>query len=924
MIHYRRAIAMLVVLIANAAIATTCQGRPGGSRKYQMKKLLITLLVLFSLCSPASAASYTVCNSGCNYTTIAAAIVAVTNGTANTITVKSPYSANERVTVNKAGASDSSRLVIIADAGYTPVTKGFSVTSDYVTVNGFEMTSCGASVCAIAAADYVSFLNNNIHGSDGSGYSYECGTDDSDTFRDYVVLQGNKIHAGSSSGYTLMDFRCNYCTIDNNELYFCVDCDGMRFWGHDSVISNNYIHDLTYRDGVNHSDNFQTFGDCGSAACHTMYNYTIEKNLCISTGDDLQPFNLENDGQSGIHDIVIRNNIFMNFGTQGNVGIPNMSIVNNTFIDVATINLFALNILYGGGWDNSNLIIENNIFVYTYNQPPFTPDARTTNKNNYVTRRSGSSYSAVTGWSEPGGIYGGNPNFVNYTGTDTCGTYNVTTHKCSNFDVSLTASSPAKDAGADLSSIWSNATDKDGVSRPQGSAWDIGAYEYSSGSSQYTLTVTKAGTGSGLVTSSPSGINCGSTCSNTYTAGTSVTLNAAPDSGDSFTGWGGACSGTGACTVTMNAARTVTANFTLSSGPYTLTVTKSGTGTGTVTSSDLYINCGSTCSHNYDAGTPVTLTAAPDSGSFTGWSGACSGTGSCTVSMNAAKTVIAEFTLPSAQYTLTVTGAGTGSGTVTSSPTGISCGSTCSHNYDAGTPVTLTAAPGSGYYFTGWSGACSGRGSCTVSMNAPRTVTALFSSQYALTVTKKGTGSGKVISSPSGINCGTLCSNNYAVLTPVTLTAVPDSGVSFTGWEGACSGMGSCFVSMDAPKTVTATFTSAPTPAEVKKTSGNMCFIATAAYSSSSHPDVQLLRDFRDSHLLSNTMGRIFVNFYYQVSPPLADFIRQNEILRVATRTMLKPIIYAIKYPYIFLLLCLAGIILIVLRKRTKAMKDTA
>ena len=59
-----------------------------------------------------------------------------------------------------------------------------------------------------------------------------------------------------------------------------------------------------------------------------------------------------------------------------------------------------------------------------------------------------------------------------------------------------------------------------------------------------TLTVTKAGTGSGTVTSSPSGINCGTTCSASFALNTSVTLTAAPASGSTFGGWSGACTGT--------------------------------------------------------------------------------------------------------------------------------------------------------------------------------------------------------------------------------------------------------------------------------------------------------------------------------------------------------------------------------------------
>ncbi len=80
----------------------------------------------------------------------------------------------------------------------------------------------------------------------------------------------------------------------------------------------------------------------------------------------------------------------------------------------------------------------------------------------------------------------------------------------------------------------------------------------------YTLTVSKAGAaaGSGVVTSSPAGISCGGDCSEAYTSGTSVTLTASAPSGTVFSGWGGACAGTAAtCTVTMDAAKSVTANF---------------------------------------------------------------------------------------------------------------------------------------------------------------------------------------------------------------------------------------------------------------------------------------------------------------------------------------------------------------------------
>jgi hypothetical protein len=156
------------------------------------------------------------------------------------------------------------------------------------------------------------------------------------------------------------------------------------------------------------------------------------------------------------------------------------------------------------------------------------------------------------------------------------------------------------------------------------------------------LSVTKDGNGSGTVTSTPAGINCSSDCSEKFPFGTAVTLTPTASSGSSFTGWSGACSGSGDCVVTMDADRDVTATFTLES--YQLTVAKDGTGSGTVTSTPAGIDCGSDCSESFTYGTMVTLTATADtSNTFSGWSDACSGSGDCMVTMDTAKSVTATF-----------------------------------------------------------------------------------------------------------------------------------------------------------------------------------------------------------------------------------------------------------------------------------------
>ena len=82
-----------------------------------------------------------------------------------------------------------------------------------------------------------------------------------------------------------------------------------------------------------------------------------------------------------------------------------------------------------------------------------------------------------------------------------------------------------------------------------------------------TLSVTKNGTGAGTVTSTPAGIACGTTCTHSAAAGTQLTLAATAASGSTFVGWGGACSGTAACVVTLSANRAVTATFNASAPP---------------------------------------------------------------------------------------------------------------------------------------------------------------------------------------------------------------------------------------------------------------------------------------------------------------------------------------------------------------------
>ncbi len=298
-----------------------------------------------------------------------------------------------------------------------------------------------------------------------------------------------------------------------------------------------------------------------------------------------------------------------------------------------------------------------------------------------------------------------------------------------------------------------------------------------------SLSVSMDGTGIGKITSAPAGIDCGSDCSESYPADTIVTLTASSIGESAFVGWsGGGCSGIDPCPVTMDAAKAITATFNSTATGLTLTVVKDGTGTGTVTSEPAGIDCGNDCSQSYRDVTSVTLTAVPDPGeTFAGWLGGGCTFATCTITVDGAKTVKATF---ETGYQLRVDLFGSGPGTVTSSLAGIECGIDCTEYYPAGTTVTLAATPtGLRSGFGGWNGtACSGTGSCTVTMDEGHHVAAEFERLVKVTVTKEGD-AGTVTSDPLGINCGADCWQLYEDGTDIFLTARDELPWMHVGWR---------------------------------------------------------------------------------------------------------------------------------------------
>ena len=329
---------------------------------------------------------------------------------------------------------------------------------------------------------------------------------------------------------------------------------------------------------------------------------------------------------------------------------------------------------------------------------------------------------------------------------------------------------------------------------------------------QRSLTAQQSG--SGTITSSTTGIDCGSVCTASFDYLSQVVLTATPASGYGFRSWSGCTSVSGnQCTVSMSADTTVVASYVQQR---TLTAQKSGS--GTISSSPAGIACGSTCTTGVEDARQFTLTASPAPGyAFRGWSGCDSVSGSlCAVTMSSDKTVSASFV---AQRALNVQRSG--AGTITGGP-GINCGSNCGAVIDDGTQVTLTAAPSPGYALRGWSGCDSVSGNqCTVGMNADRTVSATFTPQRSLTAQMSG--SGTITSSTAGIDCGSVCTASFDYLSQVVLTADPAPGFAFRGWSGCTSVSGNqCTVSMSADTAVTATFTQQRTLTAQKSGSGTV------------------------------------------------------------------------------------------------------
>ena len=258
---------------------------------------------------------------------------------------------------------------------------------------------------------------------------------------------------------------------------------------------------------------------------------------------------------------------------------------------------------------------------------------------------------------------------------------------------------------------------------------------------------------------------------------------------------------------------------------------------------------------------------------------------------------------PPVQYDLTI------SGTVGGSITNPSEGT---FTYDEGTVVDLVAEAEEGYQFGNWTGdvntiADVEAASTNITMSGNYSITANFEEEEVPTVTTQA--ATNIITDSATLNMNYTVGDFNPVEVRFAYKKSTDSAWSYTAWvsksgngtydkllNGLSSSTGYDFkAELKYDDTViegtTLQFTTATSPVPP-----SFCFIATAAYGTPTAEQIDVLREFRDVVLLESTVGSQFVDLYYQLSPPVADFIAGNSFLRTLVRELLvDPIVWLVE-----------------------------
>lgn len=203
--------------------------------------------------------------------------------------------------------------------------------------------------------------------------------------------------------------------------------------------------------------------------------------------------------------------------------------------------------------------------------------------------------------------------------------------------------------------------------------------------------------------------------------------------------------------------------------------------------------------------------------------------------------------------------------------------------YKDGTVADLVVEAEEGYRFANWTGnvttiANVNNTSTTITMNGHYSIMANFEAipEYTLTISSTAGGS---ITTPSEGDF------TYEEGTVVDLEAEPDEGYQFVEWSGDVD----TIADVEAASTTITMIDDYSIIANFEAIGG--CFIATAAYGTPIAEEIQILREFRDEYLLTNPLGQGFVDIYYKISPPIADFITDHPNVKPIVRAGLMPIV---------------------------------
>jgi len=403
----------------------------------------------------------------------------------------------------------------------------------------------------------------------------------------------------------------------------------------------------------------------------------------------------------------------------------------------------------------------------------------------------------------------------------------------------------------------------------------------------------------------------------TYDDGRVVDLVATPDAGYRFVEWTGdmdtiADVYAANTTITMNGDYAITANFV---AIHDLTISSTEGGSVTEPGEGVF---------TYDDGIVVDLVAIPDAGyRFVEWTGDV-GTiadvyaANTTITMNGDYAITANFIGPTITYNPSyapVYGlmiSSTKGGSVTTPGEGV-------HPYTVGSVVKLVASPDAGYKFVNWSGdvdtiADVNDASTKIIMEDWYSITANFaelppSPVYPTVTTQAAT---NITTISATLNMNYTVGDFNPVEVRFAYKKFADTEWSYTAWvsKSADGTYAESLTELDSntthrftaqlkgsgtvegtPLQFTTDKSSTPSPS-----GAGGCFIATAAYGTPSAKQIDVLREFRDVVLLESTAGSQFVARYYQLSPPVADFVAGNEILRTLVRELLvDPIVWIVE-----------------------------